>query len=277
MNGEEVKGPFRIDYHKARREIMKKIVTCAFIVVLIISLAGCGISGKKPNKEGGNNNLSPGSPGNKELTLPESYPKETLPLAADAEILDVRENPANNGIEVDYVSSNNIDTLIDFYEGLLLTATDLETSQLESGAMITAKVGDVYYTIMLNKGIMDNNPKYAGKVAVSVILSGKEQEPSLPDGDGETWPEDELPGVPQLMGYISQIQREDDIVRLEIIVGNDDAVKSYIGELRAAGFRFDAEPDPESEHIEFFAFKGNSVLNFAYKAEEQLVFIEYQK
>jgi hypothetical protein len=265
---------------------MKKFFTCAFIFVLILSIAGCGISGKtgedpKYKEEGGNDSKSPDSNEGGELSLPDSYPKEMLPLAADAEILDVRENPANNGLEVDYVSGNNIDTLVDFYEGLLLTAEDLQTSEVESGRMITAKVDGVYYTIMLSEGIMDKNPKYAGKVAVSIILlvidNAGNDKPSPPAGEGETWPGEELPGVPQLMGYISQIQYEDDTVRLEIIVDNDDVVKSYFGELTAAGFRFDAEPDTESEHIQFLAFKGNSTMNFAYKAEEQLVFIEYQK
>lgn len=279
-------------------EYMKKVLVSIVVLVLILSLAGCGkgkptageVSGETPEgapnhtaEATATNTLPEATNGNvgDGLSLPDSYPKEKLPLAADAEILDVREHSANNSLEVDYVSDNNLDTLVDYYEGILREAKDLETSEVQSGYMITASMDGVGYTIMLSEGIMDSNPRYAGKVAVSIILSGLEgilnAESEALDGGGEVWPAEELPGVPQLGGYISQIQREDDIVRIEITVESDDAVKSYVGELAAAGFRFDTEPDIESDHMEFLAFKDSSMMNFAYKGEERLVFIEYQK
>ena len=51
----------------------------------------------------------------------------------------------------------------------------------------------------------------------------------------------------------------------------------YTGELTTAGFSFDTQPDIDSEHMEFLAFKDSSMISFAYKGEENLVSIEYQK
>lgn len=107
-------------------------------------------------------------------TLPISYPKEILPLAADAEIIDVRENPANKGLEVMYVSDNHIDTLRDFYEGVLKDAKDLNTDETADGYWITAKMDGVDYTIMIDENAMNPNPQYSGKVSVYIILLGLE-------------------------------------------------------------------------------------------------------
>lgn len=148
-------------------------------------------------------------------TLPASYPNEILPLAADAEILDVREDPANNGLEVSYVSDNDIDTLCDFHEGALKDAKDLCTTETQDGYMITAKMDDVDYTIMLSKDAMKSNPQYSGKISVYIILTGLKGvsggKSHMPEGEGEAWPSADLPGVPELEGYISQILREDEV------------------------------------------------------------------
>ena len=56
-----------------------------------------------------------------------------------------------------------------------------------------------------------------------------------------------------------------------------EKVKSYIDELTAAGFSFDTDPNMESNHMEFLAFKDSSMMSFAYKGAENLVSMEYQK
>lgn len=269
---------------------MKRILTLILVSVLIVALAGCGA--KEPGANSGTTSAeSQPSQASGDLqkaneiassskTLPATYPKETLPLAADAEIIDVRENPASKGLEVMYVSDNDIGTLRDFYEGVLKDAKDLSTDETADGYMILANMDGVGYTIMLSKDAMNPNPKYAGKKSVYIILSGVEGISSgdqMPQGKGEAWPSVELPGLPQLEGHISKILREDGIIRLEITVESAEKVKEYIGELRAAGFSFDTEPNTESQHTEFLAFKGNSMMNFAFKGSENLVFIEYQK
>lgn len=90
-------------------------------------------------------------------------------------------------------------------------------------------------------------------------------------------PSADLPGVPQLRGHIEQILREGGTIRLEITVDNSESVKSYISELTAASFSFDTPPDIDSDHMEFLAFKNSDMMSFAYKGEENLVSIEYQK
>ena len=165
---------------------------------MILALAGCGA--KEPSAGEANGGATSAEPkqslaiGNLQKpnettsgskTLPSSYPKEILPLAADAKILDVRENPANNGLEVSYVS----DTLRDFYEGALKEAKDLNTDETPDGYWITAKMNNVDYTVMLSKDAMKSIPKYAGKISVYIVLTGLEgvsgSTSQMPEGDGE--------------------------------------------------------------------------------------------
>lgn len=262
---------------------MKKIVTLILVSVLILALAGCGSkdSGVKDDLKKPQDNTSTNSSTSNSDTLPASYPKEKLPLAVDAEIIDVRENPASKGLEVIYVSDNNINTLRDFYEGALKGAKDLITDETPEGYMISATLDGVGYTIMLSKDAMKSNPKYAEKVSVYIILSGlediSEAGPQIPMEKGETWPTADLPGVPIFEGHIDKILRDDNIIYLDITVDNADVVKSYIGDLTEAGFTFDAEPKMEDDYLQYFAFKGDSVLNFDYDGKEKSVGIEYHK
>lgn len=274
---------------------MRKIMICTFVLVMMLLFSSCGDKSTDIRKESGgvakevssNNNETTTDVGSSsstaksdELILPDSYPTEILPLAADAEIIDVRENPANSCLEIMYVSDNDIGTLRDFYEGVLKDAKDLSTDETSEGYMISAETDGVGYTISLSKDAMNSIPKYAGKISVYLILTGLEgisDSPQMPIGEGDEWPSEDLQGVPQLKGHINQILREDDIIRLEITVENAETVKSYIGELTTADFSFDTEPDLESNHMEFLAFRGSSMMSFALKGDENLVSIEYQK
>lgn len=274
---------------------MKKILCWILMSILLLTFAGCRAKEPVTNETSGE--LTTGAPKQSETTgdpktsnnetysdvksLPASYPMEILPLAADAVILDIRENPANNGLEVSYISDNDIDTLCDYYEGALKDAKNLSTTEMPDGYIITASLNGAGCSIMLSKDAMKSNPQYAGKISVYIVLTGLEDvsegQSQMPDGEGEVWPSADLPGVPQLNGYISQILREDDIIRLEVTVEDAAKVKSYIGELTAAGFSFDTQPDMESDHMEFLAFKDSDIMSFTYKGEENLVSIEYQK
>ena len=274
---------------------MKRLLTIILMCVLLLASAGCRANGPAANgastaseastESGASGVTSSQAPKQSETdagskTLPSSYPKEILPLAADAEILDVRENPANKGLEVIYVSGNNIDTLCDYYEGALKDAKNLNTQETSDGYIITSKMDGVGYTVILSKDAMNANPRYAGKISVTILVTGLEGvsgTTQMPEGEGEAWPSADLAGVPQLEGHIDKILREDGIIRLEITVESAEKVKSYIGELRAAGFTFDTEPDTESSHMEFLAFKDSGMMSFAYKGAENLVSIEYQK
>jgi len=273
---------------------VKRIISLVLMLVLVLAFIGCGSKVPSANKAKSetasaksNKNQTDGDhnqrPSNKTAskTLPANYPKEILPLAADAKILDVKENLANKVMEVSYVSDNEIDTLCDYYEGALKDAENLNTAKTSDGYMISARLGGTEYSIMLSKDAMKANPQYSGKISVYIILSGLEGDSAraawVPEGKGKAWPSEDLPGVPQLEGHISQILREDGIIRIEIIVKSVDRVKSYIGELSAADFSFDTEPDVDSDHMEFLAFKDSSMISFAYKGAENIVSIEYQK
>lgn len=258
---------------------MKRLLSVILASVLILALVGCGE--KEPAGSGAvSGALKAVETAGDNKTLPDSYPKDILPLAADAEIIDVRENPASKGLEVMYVSGNNVDTLRDFYEAALRNAKDLRTDETEDGYWITASMDGVDYTVMLSEDAMNPNPQYAGKVSVYLVLGGLEGVSAgsqMPAGQGKAWPTADLPGVPQLAGHISQILKEDGLVRVELTVESAAKVKSYIKELEATGFRFDTAPDLESDHMEFLAFKDNRMMSFAYKGSENAVSIEYQQ
>jgi predicted small lipoprotein YifL len=282
----------KTNYESGDVKIMKKILSFILAYVLILALAGCGAKEPAADKANSGTTLEPkqsqttdgpqkpNETASGSKTLPESFPRETLPIAADAEILDVRENHANNGLEVSYVSDNDIDTLCDFYEGALKDAKDLSTTQTQDGYIITAKIDGVGYDIMLNKDAMNPNPHYAGKVSVYLILSGLEGvsvPAEKPKGESLAWPFDEMPGVPELKGHISKILREDGIIHFEMTVESAETIKSYVGELTVAGFTFDSAPDLASDHIEFLAFKDGSIINLGYGSDDNFVAFDYQK
>lgn len=273
---------------------MRRILSLILASVLILALAGCGAKEPAANEATGGTVSGepkqsqtagePQKPQNEtdagSKTLPASFPKEILPLAADAEIIDVRENPASKGLEVMYVSGNDIDTLCDFYEGALKDAKDLSTTETQDGCMITAKIEGVGYTIMLSKDAMKSNPQYSGKISVYLILSGLEgvsASTEKPNDESLAWPFDEMPGVPELKGHISKILREDGIMHFEMTVESAETIKSYVGELTAAGFTFDSTPDLANDHIEFLAFKDGSMINLGYGSDDNFVAFDYQK
>ena len=205
---------------------------------------------------------------------------DLIPLVADAEILDVRQNSSNTVLEVYYVSRSHIDTVAEFYGNALKKFENLTIRKIQFGYMITANLDKLHYMIMLSENAMDPNPKYADTLAVSVILTGldaKSAEQKVSEENGEKWPPAELPGVPELMGQIQQILREDGIVQICMIVEGAEMVKKYLDELQIAGFRFDSEPVFHGDHLEFVAFRDGSILNFVYKGIEQSVFFEYLK
>ncbi len=94
---------------------------------------------------------------------------------------------------------------------------------------------------------------------------------------GYKWPTSEMLGVPELQGEISNINREDDVIRLEVYVEGEEIVNAYMQALEQAGFSFDGEPKIVDGHVQLLGFKDSNILNFAYKGSEKLVFIEYSK
>jgi hypothetical protein len=259
---------------------MKKTLSFILMSMLILVLAGYGAQGPGASKARAMQGPEQSAPSSDSKTLPGSYPKEVLPLVADAEILDVRENPANKGLEVIYVTDNDMDMLCDYYKRALKDGKNFSITEMPGGHMITGKLDDLDYSIMLSKDAMKSNPKYSGKISVYIILTGLEGVSSggsqFSKSNAEEWPSADLPGVPQLKGHIDQILREDGIIRLWVTVENAESVKSYIGKLTASGFSFDIPPNMDSENMEFLAFKDNSMMSFAYKGEENLVSIQYQ-
>lgn len=264
---------------------MRKALSFILFSILILALSGCVPEKGTYNESKGKTGLEESNKidlaGDGENTLPASYPTDVLPLAADAIILDVREHPENNGLEVSYVSDNDIGTLCDYYEGKLKDAQDLDTLETEGGYMITAKIDDVYYTIILDKKAMDPIPQYAGKTSVHIMLTGLEgisgNQSKASEDDGKAWPFAELPGVPELKGHISKILLEDDGVFIEMTVENAAVMESYVDEIKKVGFELETNPVLDNDHMEFLAFKDGSLINIGYAGKDNFVSFEYQK
>lgn len=273
------------------------ITTIAFI----FSFSACGVKEKNPDERGAgkviekavddtqktvevNSELKPnvGDVGNN-LSLPDNYPKEILPIAGDANIIYVGQHPENNGLGISYVSEDDLDSLLELNKSALSDATNLMVMETDVGYMLMASLEGISYTIMIGEGIFDHNPEYKGKQGVHIELTGVKGlsdggiEAEVPGDGGKPWPASDMIDVPELEGYISNAYTEDNVIRLEITVNDLDAIKNYIDQLENAGFTFDSQPDTSNDNIEFFAFRDSTILNFAYKAAENLVFIEYMK
>lgn len=208
-------------------------------------------------------------------TLPEGL----LTLPKDAEILDVRENPASGGLEIALVSDLKLDELHALYLEALQEAEELDSTAIPGGYMISATLDGIHHTIMLSEDAMDANLVYRGKTSVYAILTGLQgrtaQEPIEQGVQGLPWPTQDLPGLPELKGQIHKAFKEGGSVYLEITVKSSDVIQSYIEDLKQAGFSFDSEPQLIDGHLEFFGFLGDSMLGFGYGDDDHFVALEF--
>jgi hypothetical protein len=271
------------------------------IITFILSFTACGRKEKNTDKRGAGkvaeksagdlnesekvnsaSKLNMGDIGS-DLPLPDNYPKEILPLSEDANIINVRQYPQNNGLGIIYVSGDDLNSLLELNKSALSAAKDLVVMETDDGYMLMASLEDVNYTIVIGEGLFDHLPEYKGKQSVMIEITGmkglldSETASGIPTDSGKPWPPSGMAEVPELPGYIGNVYTEDNVVRLEITVDGLDVIKHYIDELKNAGFSFDLEPDTSTKNIEFLAFKNSAMLNFAYKDTEKLVFIEYSK
>ncbi|MCK9524753.1 MAG: hypothetical protein M0R49_02345 [Limnochordia bacterium] len=209
-----------------------------------------------------------------------AIPEDFFTLPEDAELLDVRDNPANGGLEIAFVSDLDLEKLHELYAEALKEADDLSITAIPGGYMISATLAGVDYTLMLSEDAMDATI-HAGKTSVYVVLNGLEgrtvPKPEESAEQGLPWPASDLPGLPELKGHIEKILRADGSVFLELTVESSEVVMSYIEDLREAGFSFDSEPGLRDGYVEFFAFHGNSVLGFGYGEDDNFIAMEYMK
>jgi len=215
-----------------------------------------------------------------EPSILDGYPKELIMLELDEdEILDIKDHAPNNSIEIYCASRKKLSNLVEHFTDRLSVAEDLAVFDSQSNYMISATTEGVSYTVMLSEGTYDANPEHRGKVGVFINIIGLKdyfvKTIELPEGESQAWPAADMPGVPRLQGFISGIGREDNGVWFRVVVDSIEVVEDYVGQLSAAGFRFDSEPTLKDGYIEFYAFRDDSILNFSYKASEQRVSVEY--
>lgn len=265
---------------------MKKSIFIFLISISVLSLLGCGLEKKSAAPVTDKNisrSLKNQSSSNFLKSLPEFYPKEAVPLAVDAKIFDIRENAAAKSLEIMYATNNDINTVCDFYESAFKNFEKLETTRNEM-ADITISAqndGETYIIMLYSENLMKHIPEFANKKTVVMNLrnlknfSGaqkavKQTKKSVP------WPTSEMPEVPELVGHINNIIRQDNAIYFNVEVA-DNSVQNYPAELTKAGFTIENNPDITPERMQFMASKGNNKLNFAYKDKEKSASFEYHK
>lgn len=265
---------------------MKKSILIFLMSVSVLSLLGCG-SEKKSATPATDKNISRSlknqSSPNSSKPLPEFYPKEAVPLAVDAKIFDIKENIAAKSLEIMYATNNDINTVCDFYESAFKNFEKLETTRNEmSDITISAQNdGETYIIMLYGENLMKHLPEFANKKTVVMNLRNLKNFPGTQKAIKQAkkslaWPTSELPGVPELVGHITNIIREDNAIYFNVEVA-DNSVQNYPAELTKAGFTIEDNPDITPERMQFMASKGNSMLNFAYKDKEKSASFEYHK
>ncbi len=106
------------------------------------------------------------------LPLPDNYPKEILPLAEDAKIINVMQHTENNGLGVIYISDDDLDSLLELNKSSLSDAKDLKILETDAGYLLMTSLEGVHYTIMIGEGLFDQNPDYKSKQSVHIELTG---------------------------------------------------------------------------------------------------------
>ncbi len=138
-------------YHKYLGRYNMKRIIALFIIVLMMSVAIGGCGGGKDNDigpaTGGSIDLGDGKkinygtaqPG-KNLSLPDEFPVDILPLMDDARIDFINTNDANQAIGITYQTDKSFDEVIAFYQEVMQDGkVSMQSSQDDSYIIIGSK------------------------------------------------------------------------------------------------------------------------------------------
>lgn len=151
---------------------MKKIISIILIILLVsFMITGCGSGSKAENissQDAGTNssaeppsevkeieeksdteiNVSMGQAGNN-MSLPDGYPKDVIPLLEDANIVNVNDarDTISKAIGIGYMTSKSLEEAVEFYQDVMKDGKiDMENKTDDSFVILGSK-GDYVVTI----------------------------------------------------------------------------------------------------------------------------------
>lgn len=167
---------------------MKKIL-CVFIVFLMMTsiFVGCGNKDKSKNEEASSNSVQSSSNdaeknsggdikvnmGNSgvNLSLPDGFPKEVVPLLGDANVINVIDNKESKAMGITYTTEKSFEDVVAFYQEVIKDGVERSESASENGYLMFAKKAGIDISVVVSK--------YEGeKVSVFLNVSTADQEAS---------------------------------------------------------------------------------------------------
>lgn len=259
---------------------MKKILCVLLIAIMIVvSLAGCGNSSKAPEvakvenevnkiaqEAGVDMKVNLGQAGTN-LKLPETFPKDIVPVFDGATIVSVIDNKEDGLVSIMFTTSKGYEEVASFYQNVLNGAENFNQFQQDANMMLTGKKEGYEVVISVAKdhnnnstsGMLDvNYSEMAGKMAKKDLFASK-TEKALPDG----YPSDILPllaGDKLMDGRYSESDSNVDYyltvlsnkTMKEIITGYEAAWKGITGsgkDISSSSFNFQGAANGYSFYI----------------------------
>jgi preprotein translocase subunit SecD len=167
---------------------MKKVL-CVFIVILIMTsfLVGCGNKDDSKNEDVSSNSVQSSSNdaeknsggdikvnmGNSgvNLSLPDGFPKDVVPLLGDANVINVIDNKESKAIGITYTTDKSFEDAVAFYQEVIKDGVERSESASENGYLMFANKAGIDISAVISK--------YEGeKVSVFLNVSTANQETS---------------------------------------------------------------------------------------------------
>lgn len=146
-------------------------------LILMFFLTGCGSKSENVEKDnaisksledtvqsvnnevsqasGSDINVSMGQFGNN-LSLPDSFPKDIVPLLDDANIINVNENRDSKAIGITYTTEKSLKDATDFYLEAMENTNDLEVTIDQGYSIISGEMESYFITIIVGTYEGDN-------------------------------------------------------------------------------------------------------------------------
>jgi preprotein translocase subunit SecD len=167
---------------------MKKVL-CVFIVILIMTsfLVGCGNKDDSKNEDVSSNSVQSSSNdaeknsggdikvnmGNSgvNLSLPDGFPKDVVPLLGDANVINVIDNKESKAMGITYTTDKSFEDAVAFYQEVIKDGVERSESASENGYLMFANKAGIDISAVISK--------YEGeKVSVFLNVSTANQETS---------------------------------------------------------------------------------------------------
>lgn len=162
---------------------------CTVFIMMVSAFAGCGNKEKdnSKNEQGSNNpvessvndasknsgsdiKVNMGTSGTN-MSLPDGFPKDVVPLLDDANVINVIDNKESKTMGITYTTDKSFEDAAAFYQNVIKDAEDRSETKSDNGYMIYGKKNNIDITAVISK--------YEGdKISVFLNVSMLDQETS---------------------------------------------------------------------------------------------------